>query len=198
MSQNVDQETYLPPYVDSDEEFYDAYRAVNKAEPPVLPSRTTAPVVPSENHDRVSVKEIMQLQHIDKVLIDFLAHTDQLQECIDDVANCSCMETDNPLIEHCDVFQELEGCPLTSREIYHNMIKKKRLELSAVHYNQVVHSCMQTGCGIGKFNDPQYAKMYAYHYQLDYLSAPIWTTVATYGGHDDINPFFILEGEVSF
>lgn len=90
---------------------------------------------------------------------------------------------------------DVEYCS-SIRQLYCATIKKKRIILSALHYNAVVEACMQNGGGVGKFDDEDYAKQYAFQMQELYLSAPFWMDLEQFDMHEEINPFFIHEGPI--
>jgi hypothetical protein len=194
MNPNADSEVCTPPLTDSEEEFLEEYRPSNKASAPPKTRVHSHAAVPTENSDCLTYKEIRHLEHLDTVLLDHLVCSPNLKETSEELLACRELSKENPIIETCDLFEEVDFENISKRELYYNIIKKKRVMLSAIHYNKVVDICMKTGSRVGKFNDEDYAKMYAYHLQLDYLSSPVWMTLASVDSNEDINPFFILEG----
>lgn len=174
------------------------YEPSGGAEPPITQSPIENPqALNSEGFDNnpISRDEMMHLYFIDDLVMKSFVETGDRQATIhlglldrDVEWGVWALRTANVVGAHSSRF------PLTSREFYFNLIKQKRITLSALHYNRVVQTCMQTGGGVGKFNDEEFAKEYAYQMQELYLASPTYITVDTFDSHQDINPFFILEG----
>lgn len=144
--------------------------------------------------DPLAFSELRRLNKLDDRIMKSFAEVGDRQHLIGLDTPTRDIEWGKWALDTADALDE-EHCT-SIRQLYCTTIKKKRIILSALHYNLVVEACMQNGGGVGKFGDEDYAKQYAFQMQELYLSAPFWMDLDQCDKHEEINPFFIHEGSI--
>jgi hypothetical protein len=158
------------------------YEAVNNAEPPVNHAPTEEPL---------SVEELQWMERLDHCVTSRMIEMSQELHHIQNLNECDAKWTDFA-IETAEIIDQIEfRRPLTVREMYYNIMKKKRINLAAINYNCVVETLKNTHQGPPK--DNHYFKQLTYYHQMDYLSLPIWENIRNCDKMTDINPFLLME-----
>lgn len=158
------------------------YQPTNKAEPPYDHSPAEEPLSPEE------FQWMERLDHyVTKRMIEMGEELHLVQNL-----NESEMKWTDFAIESAQLIDQIEyRRPLTVREMYYNIIKKKRINLAALNYNSVVETLKKTYQGPEK--DDRFFIQLAYQHQMDYLSLPIWENIQNCDKTTDINPFLLME-----
>lgn len=161
------------------------YEATNNAHPPV-----------EEFADRVddtplTREEFMWMERLDHYVTNRMIAAAEELDHIKHLNESASMWTDFA-IESAELIDQIQcGRPLTVREMYYNIMKKKRINLAALNYNDVVNCLANSHQGPPK--DDQFFIQLAYMYQKDYLSMPIWENISNCDKKCEINPFLIME-----
>lgn len=194
-SQSTQNSDFTPLSQISEEEFL-PYQESGGADPPAYLDMQDLDINFAPCEQPLTAKELARMDYLDDLVIRSFIDAGEKQNINNDIIPDRSTEWGKWALEVTGIIeQEDSGQELTAREIYYSIIKKHRIILSALFYNQVVKTCMATGGGVGKINDEEFAKQYAFQRQEEYLSYPIWMTSANFDKHEEINPFLILEGD---
>lgn len=161
------------------------YQETNGAHPPVFTLNDEA------NEYSLTVEEFQWMERLDhyvtKRLMEVAGELDHLKD-----GHQREPEWTDLAIETAGLIDQLEtGRQLTIREMYFNIIKKKRITLSALNYDPVVQILKSAHVGLD-FTDEEYKEL-AYKHQQDYISMPVHINRMNCDKMKDINPFLLLE-----
>ena len=160
------------------------YEAVNGAEPPAGP-------VPEVDDEPLTVEEFQWMQRLDNYVLERMIKAGEETAHIRTLSAIHAEWTDFA-IETSEMIDQIEyRRPLSVREMYYNIMKKKRITLCALNYNDVVENIMKVYQGPPK--DEAFFIKLAYMQQIEYLGMPIWQNLSNVDKHIDINAFLLLE-----